>query len=111
VGLLLTAGVAIVLAAGFNLDSIASLGSAIALLVFVLITVGHLRVRTETGARVSLLLLAIVTAGGVFVTFVFTTLVHEPGTALAMAGILVLSIALDYAWKRRRGLRPSPAPA
>ena len=77
--------------------------------VFVLITVGHLRVRAETGARVSLLVLAIVTAGGVFVTFVFTTLIHEPGTALAMGVILLLSIALDATWKHRRGLQPAGA--
>ena len=34
-------GVAIVLAVGFDLTAIASIGSAIALLVFTLITVGH----------------------------------------------------------------------
>ena len=49
-GLLLTAAIAIVLAIGFDLSAIASIGSAIALLVFALITAGHLRVRHETGA-------------------------------------------------------------
>ena len=102
-GLLLTAAAAIILAAGFNLDSIASLGSAIALIVFSLISVGHLRVRAETGARVSLLLLAITTAAVVFVTFVFTTLIHEPATAVTMLGILLLGVILDAGWKRRRG--------
>jgi amino acid transporter len=48
-GLLITAAVAIVLAAGFNLSSIASIGSAIALLVFTLVTAAHFRVRGETG--------------------------------------------------------------
>jgi len=102
-GLLLTAAAAIILAAGFNLDTIASLGSAIALIVFSLISVGHLRVRAETGARLSLLLLAITTAAVVFVTFVFTTLIHEPATAVTMLGILLLGVILDAGWKRRRG--------
>jgi amino acid transporter len=102
-GLLLTAAAAIILAAGFNLDSIASLGSAIALIVFSLISVGHVRVRAETGARLSLLLLAITTAAVVFVTFVFTTLIHEPATAVTMLGILLLGVILDAGWKRRRG--------
>ena len=106
-GLLVTAGVAIILAAGFNLDSIASLGSAIALIVFVLITIGHVRVRAETGAQLWLLLLAIATAGGVFVTFVFTTLVHEPATAVTMGVILLLGVVADFGWKRRRSVQPA----
>jgi amino acid transporter len=48
-GIVLTATIAIVLAVGFDLSSIASIGSAIALCVFTLITAAHLRVRNETG--------------------------------------------------------------
>ncbi len=44
-GLVFTAVLAIVLAVGFDLNAIASIGSVIALLVFGLISVGHLRVR------------------------------------------------------------------
>jgi hypothetical protein len=36
----------------------------------------------------------------VLVTFVFTTLIHEPASMIALLGILVLSVALDYGWKR-----------
>ena len=50
-GIVLTAAIAIFLAVGFDLSSIASIGSAIALCVFTLITAAHLRVRGETGAR------------------------------------------------------------
>ena len=35
----------------FNLDAIASIGSAVALLIFTLITAAHFRVRSETGAN------------------------------------------------------------
>jgi drug/metabolite transporter (DMT)-like permease len=51
--------VAIILAVGFDLTAIASIGSAVALVVFTLVTAGHLRVRAETGARASVLVLAI----------------------------------------------------
>jgi amino acid transporter len=98
-GLLVTAVIAIVLAVGFDLNAIASIGSAIALLVFSLVTGGHLRVRRETGARASLLLLAVASSAVVLITFIFTTLVHEPGTIVAIVVITVLSIALDYTWK------------
>ena len=50
-----TAGIAIVLAVGFDLNAIASIGSAIALLVFTMVSVGHLRVRSQTGAATAML--------------------------------------------------------
>ncbi len=93
------------LAVGFDLSSIASIGSAIALCVFTLITAAHLRVRDETGARTSMLVLAISSTVTVLVAFTFTTLVDEPATAVTLAAILVLSIAIDLVWKRMRGDR------
>jgi amino acid transporter len=101
-GLLVTAAVAIVLAAGFDLSSIASLGSAIALLVFTLVTAAHFRVRGETGASTLVLGVAITSTIVVLLTFAFTTLVNEPATAAALAVILLLSVALDVGWKRTR---------
>jgi hypothetical protein len=101
-GLLLTAAIAIVLAVGFDLSAIASIGSVIALLVFGLVSVGHLRVRRETGARASILLLAIASTVVVLVSFIATTLVEEPGTMVALLVILVLSVVADLGWKRSR---------
>lgn len=103
IGLLVTSLAAIVLAVGFDLSAIASLGSAIALLVFALVTAGHLRVRAETGASAWLLTLAVVSTSVVLVTFAFTTLVDEPATAVALLAIVALSVVLDLAWKARRG--------
>ena len=48
---------------------------------------------------------AIVAAGGVLLTFVFTTLLHEPASMVTLGAILVLSIALDFGWKRARAGR------
>jgi L-asparagine transporter-like permease len=104
-GLLITAAVAIVLAAGFDLSSIASLGSAIALLVFTLVTAAHFRVRRETVANTLVLSVAITSTIVVLLTFAFTTLVEEPATAAALAIILLLSVALDLGWKRTRDRR------
>jgi amino acid transporter len=101
-GLLITAAVAIVLAAGFDLSSIASIGSAIALLVFTLVTAAHFRVRDETGASTLVLSVAITSTVVVLVTFAITTLVEEPATAAALAVIVLLGVALDLGWKRTR---------
>jgi amino acid transporter len=102
-GIVVTAALAIVLAIGFDLTAIASIGSAVALVVFTLVTAGHLRVRDETGANTAVLAMGIATTVIVLLAFAATTLVDEPGTAVALAVILLLSIALDLAWKARRG--------
>jgi L-asparagine transporter-like permease len=104
-GLLLTAVVAIVLAVGFDLNTIASIGSAIALSVFALVTVGHLRVRDQTGARLSILLIGLAATVIVLVTFAVTTLVEEPSTLVAILVVLLVSIGVDVGWKRSRDAR------
>jgi amino acid transporter len=108
-GLLVTAAASIVLAVGFDLSAIASIGSAIALLVFTLITAAHFRVRGETGASLALLVVAIASTVVVLVAFAVTTLVSEPATLVAILVILLLSVALDVGWKRRRHARPVPS--
>jgi len=80
----------------------------VVLVIFTMITAAHLRIRTETGANLPMLVLAIVAAGAVFVTFVFTTLIHEPASIATLLGVLVLSIGLDYGWKHGRPSRSVP---
>jgi L-asparagine transporter-like permease len=101
-GILVTAAAAIILAIFFDLNAIASIGSAVALVVFTLVTFGHLRVRHETGAQAWLLILADLTTVVVLAAFAVTTLVDEPATAVALVAILLLSVVLDIAWKTRR---------
>ena len=105
-GLLATAVNAIVLAAFFNLNAVASIGSAVALVVFTLISIGHLRVRAETGAKAWLLVPAVGATTIVFVTFAFSTLIHEPATIIVIAIIVSLSIAIDFYWKHVRAVVP-----
>lgn len=109
-GLLVQAVVCLVLALAFNLDAIASIGSAVALLIFTLITIAHLRIRSETGAHLWILILAIVAAGAVLLTFVFTTLIHEPASIVTLLAILAISVGLDYGWKRSHPHQPLEVP-
>ena len=83
-----------------------ALGSAGYWLIFILITVAHLRVRRETGASVVILVLAFTAAAVVLVSFVFSSLIHEPASIATLLAILVLSIGLDYGWKAGRSGRP-----
>jgi amino acid transporter len=107
--LLVTALGSVVLAVGFDLSSIASIGSAVALVVFTLITAGHYRIRRDTGASPVVLVVAVVATAGVLINFAFTTLVDEPGTALAFVAILALGIVLDVWWKSVRDRRAGGA--
>ncbi len=109
VGLLITAAAAMLLAVGFSLTAIASIGSAAALLVFLVVTIGHLRVRGETGARTSILVLGILTTGLAFLAFAVTTLVQEPASAVMLVAIVLLAVGLDVGWRRRRDRPKRPA--
>jgi amino acid transporter len=102
VGLVGTAVAASLLAVFFDLSAIASIGSVIALVVFALITIGHIRVRSETGASLAVLVIAVTTTVAVLVAFVFTSLVDEPATAVTLVVITAGSIFVDAWWKRKR---------
>jgi amino acid transporter len=109
VGLLVMAGLTIVLVTLFNLNSIASLGSAVSLLLFSTVTVAHFRVRRETGASLFVLIVALVATLGTFVVFCTTTLVDEPATAIALVVIIALAVTIDLIWKRIRAAREHDA--
>jgi amino acid transporter len=111
VGIVVTAVAAAVLAVFFDLTAIASIGSAVALVVFTLVTFGHLRIRRATGARTWVLILANVSTLVVLAAFATTTLVEEPGTAVALVVILLLGVVLDLLWKRRRGQMSDAQPS
>lgn len=102
-GLLVTALCAMILAAFFNLNAVASIGSAVALVVFTLISIGHVRVRADIGAKAWILVLAVGATTIVFVIFAFSTLIHEPATIVVIVVIVVVSVAIDVVWKRSRG--------
>ena len=80
----------------------ASIGSAVALVIFAIVTLGHLRILEVTGARRSIVLLALAAVTITLATFIVTTLIHEPASMVTLVAILVLSIVLDVAWSSRR---------
>ena len=61
-----------------DLNAIASLGSAVALLIFSAVTVAHFRTYRQTGANLFVLVVALIATLGTFVVFTTTTLVNEP---------------------------------
>jgi amino acid transporter len=99
-GLLITAGLVMVVANLVDLSAIASVGSAIALAVFVLVGTAGWRRRADTGANPVITLAAIAASVIVLAFFAVDTLRDEPATFGAILVIALLAIVLDFAWKR-----------
>lgn len=101
-GLLVMAGLTALMVIALDLNAIASLGSAVALLVFSSVTLAHFAVFRETGANRIILVITLIATFGTFVVFCTTTLVSEPITAITLIVILSLALAIDLIWKRAR---------
>jgi amino acid transporter len=108
-GLIVTVTGTLVLVIFFNLSTIASVGSAVSLCVFVLVAVAGFRLRGEIGAQTWPVVLAIASAGLVLAFFAVDTARHEPQTFTAIAVLIVLAVVLDVVWKWIRN-RGTPAP-
>jgi amino acid transporter len=102
-GLLITAGIVLAVSNLVDLSAIASVGSACSLLIFMLVGLAAYRLRTETGARVAVILLGLAATAIVLVFFAVDTLRNAPETFTAIVAIAVLAVALDLVWKRARG--------
>ena len=106
-GMLITAGLVLVVSNLVDLSAIASVGSACSLMIFVLIGLAALRLRSEIGASVPVVLAAIAATVVVLVFFAIDTLRNAPETFVAIVAIALLAVLLDLVWKRVRGPRPS----
>jgi len=111
VGLLLMVSGTLLMSLFLDLTAIASIGSAVALTLFTLVTISHLRVRSQTGASLGVLLAALLLTVATLFSFTTTTLVEEPATLWTLLALLALAVVLDLVWKRVRAGRPPGMPA
>jgi amino acid transporter len=99
-GLLISAGLTLILAILFNVAAIASLGSAVALAIYVLITVAHLRMADETKASRLVLVVALVATSGAILLFAWYTLQTEPQIFVILLISIVLAWVVEAIWRR-----------
>lgn len=104
-GLVISVVLVLLLAALVDLTAIASLGSAVALAIFLVVSIAAFRLRRETGSSTLVLVAAIVLTVAVLLVFAVQTLRNEPETFVAIIGILVLAVGLDLVWARMRTQR------
>jgi amino acid transporter len=102
-GLLITAGLVLVVSNVVDLSAIASVGSACSLMIFLLIGLAALRLRAEIGASAPIVLIALAATAVVLAFFAVDTLRNAPETFAAIVAIAALAVVLDLVWKRVRG--------
>jgi amino acid transporter len=99
-GLLLTAGLVIVVTLVFDLSGIAMMGSAAFLIVYAVVNAGHLRVMDQTGARASIVWLSLITCLIVFAMLAVYTFRQQPAAIAALVIIAVVSFVLEAAYRK-----------
>jgi amino acid transporter len=108
-GLLITGGLVLLIANLADLSAIASVGSAVALVIFLLVGLAGYRLRAETGSNRELVLTAMGLTAVVLAFFAVDTWQNAPETFVAIIGILILAVGLD-AWTRSRAGGPTVSP-
>lgn len=104
-GLTISAALILVLALSVDLSAIASLGSVVALAIFLVTSIGAFRLRREIAAATGILVTGIALTVIVLVVFVVQTLRTAPQTFAAMVATLGLAIVLELIWSRIRAHR------
>jgi amino acid transporter len=108
-GLVISVVLVLLLANLVDLTAIASLGSVVALGIFLITSLAALRLRQETASNMWVILVAIIATAFVLVVFGVQTLREAPQTFAAMVGILALAVVLDLIWSRIRTRRAAAA--
>jgi amino acid transporter len=104
-GLLITAGLALVLANLADLSSISMMGSTGFLLVFMVVNAANLVKARETGSLRALCVLGVVACFLALSALIWQTLENSPTQLLVPAGMVGLSIMTEAAYRRFRRRR------
>jgi amino acid transporter len=101
-GLLATTVLTLLFVNVFDIGALASIGSAVSLAVFVLVSVAALRLRKEIAAKTWVITAVIGASGVALGFFIVDTYHHDRKAFWAMIAIVVLGVATDVIWKRVR---------
>jgi len=104
-GLLLTAGLVVVVMLIFDLSGIAMMGSAAFLLIYAAVNAGHLRVLDQTGASAIIVWLSLLTCLAMFAVLCVYTYQEQPRAIAALILIAAASFAAEWAYRRWTGRR------
>jgi amino acid transporter len=108
-GLVISALLILALALLFDVSAIASIGSAVALAIYVLITIAHLRMAGETHASKAVLWVALGLTLLAIILFAWNTLITAPQTFVILVATIILAWVVEAVWQsiRKRELKAS----
>jgi amino acid transporter len=98
-GLVISSLLILALALLFDVSAIASIGSAVALAIFTLITVAHLRMTKETGASKIILIFSLIGTILAILLFCWNTLLTSPQTFAILVATIVLAWVVEAIWR------------
>lgn len=103
-GLLLTAGLTAAFVVVFPLEAVGAMASLAFLLVYASVSVGHLRIRSQTGARRAPLVAAVALNATLFCLLVgYTVREGQAASSATLVGVLALSFVVESVYRRRTG--------
>jgi predicted ABC-type exoprotein transport system permease subunit len=107
-GLVISALLILALALLFDVTAIASIGSAVALAIFALMTIAHLRMSKDTGASKIILVLAFITTSLAILLFAWYTLLTSPQTFAILVATILLAWVVEAVWRSisKREVKP-----
>jgi amino acid transporter len=109
-GLLITAGLVLIVANAVDLSAIASVGSAVSLMVFLLVGIAGWRRRADTNSNPVIVALAIGVIAVVLGFFAVDTVQNAPDTFTAIVLLGLLAVVLDALVRRSRGSPTASGP-
>lgn len=112
VSLFAAAGLTAVVVLLFPLSAVGQMASLAFLIVYGMVSVGHLRIRRQTGAHRGMLIAAVVLNAALFLLlFGYTVHTGPASTWLTLIGALAASFLIETVYRRRTGRRLRALPA
>lgn len=106
VGLFVAAGLTMVFVAVFPLSAVGQMASLAFLLIYASVSIGHLRVRKQTGAKAWPLVIAVALNIGLFGLLLGYTIVQgQVGTWTTLLGTIVVAFLAEWIIRKRTGRR------
>jgi amino acid transporter len=98
-GLVISSLLIILLAVFFDVTAIASIGSAVSLAIFALLTIAHIRLADETKASKLVLYIALVATTLAILLFCWYTLLTAPQTFVILVATIILAWVVEGVWR------------
>jgi amino acid transporter len=102
-GLFITAAVVILVTNTMNLEGIAMMGSALFLVIYTAVNIGHLRLCTVTGANRVTIWISIIGCMAALISLVYYIFQSSPTTLIALLIAIILCFVFEWVYRRISG--------